>query len=226
MFSIFFIGFFIFKLKVILQFGLLLKGCGDGRILFSALKTHSNYDYSIPNHIIGVELDPHLASYCRSHIPSFVAPSLSSSSNNISISNDVNNPTTPTVEIIEADMFTLNLNSLGSNHHSATVLILYLLPQGLEKLKSSLTQWLLNDDDTTTTTKSTITSNDTTAAIANHRENRQDNLKESNRKISSSKRIVTITYSIPEWEPSKAIEIKVKGKVTTWLFYWDKKSIR
>ncbi|KAJ8322565.1 hypothetical protein O5D80_008669 [Batrachochytrium dendrobatidis] len=128
-------------------------GCGDGRILIDALcdsctpdndhiETHQIYP---PAQCIGVELDPYLAAFIRKTNPSLI-------SNNKLV-------------IIEQDMFTVDLEAI-----KATVIVMYLLPAGLEKLKPLLSAWLSRSNvDTSQPTR----------------------------------RIVTIAYSIPGWQPTQ-----------------------
>ncbi|KAJ3054964.1 hypothetical protein HK097_000189 [Rhizophlyctis rosea] len=92
-------------------------GCGDARVLLSALSSTTP-----PQRCIGVELDPHLVEHIQS-LPE-AKPHIDSS----------------TLTILEQDMFKVNLSDL-----KATAMILYLLPAGLEKLKSQLETWLRDD---------------------------------------------------------------------------------
>ena len=69
---------------------------------------------SKPSKAIGVEYDPLLIAHIRKEYP--------------------------WMEVIHADMFTIDLSALG-----ATVLILYLLPAGLSKLRPLLAEWLSQD---------------------------------------------------------------------------------
>jgi hypothetical protein len=89
------------------------------------------------------------------------------------------------LELLEKDMFTVDLVGL-----EATVLILYLLPAGLEKLKSNLSHWLTTPSQ------------------------------------NGPKRVVTITYSIPDWNPVKGREVEIRDSVSAhWLFYYTSESI-
>jgi predicted RNA methylase len=67
------------------------------------------------NNVIGVELDPLLIEYMRSNNPKY--------------------------QIIESDMFSIDLIALNVN-----VIILYLLPKGLEKLIPNLRKWIKSGD--------------------------------------------------------------------------------
>ncbi|KAH6561285.1 hypothetical protein BASA50_000566 [Batrachochytrium salamandrivorans] len=142
-------------------------GCGDGRILVAALQDPSEQSLlttntttpntittttittttmiqpCAPSRCIGVELDPYLAAYIRNTQSSLIS--------------------TGRLVILEQDMFTVDLESID-----ATVIIMYLLPSGLNQLKPQLAKWLLVG----------------TAPGA-----------------LSVRRIVTITYSIPDWNP-------------------------
>jgi SAM-dependent methyltransferase len=64
--------------------------------------------------VIGIELDPYLFAYTRDAYAS-----------------------DPLVSVLQCDMFTVNLDALN-----ATVLVLYLLPAGLHKLRDMLTGWM------------------------------------------------------------------------------------
>lgn len=101
---------------------------------------------------IGVELDPYLVEFVRNQLGM-----------------------DDRVEIIESDMFEVDLLKL-----QASVMVLYLLPKGLENLKNMFLKWL------------------------GHIE-------------SSEKRIITIQYRIPNWEP---IHTKKIGKFD--LYYYKK----
>lgn len=108
-------------------------GCGDARILVAAL----NY---LPLELcIGVELDPVLVSHINESHQDLIQDGK--------------------LSIISKDMFTVDHSV---DLEGSTIMILYLLPKGLELLKPILHAWLA-----------------------------------ANSKI---RRIVTITYSIPEWE--------------------------
>jgi SAM-dependent methyltransferase len=143
---------------------LLDLGCGDGRILARALQ-----DYSTPPcKCIGVELDPVLSEYMRKKYYDLLV--------------------SDRLEILERDMFSLDLNAFG-----ATVMILYLLPAGLDKLKSNLSRWFLEEPHEDTSVK---------------------------------KRIVTITYSIPGWEPVRGEQVVLQNSITShWLFEYNVSSI-
>ncbi|KAI9144767.1 hypothetical protein BKA69DRAFT_1122194 [Paraphysoderma sedebokerense] len=133
-------------------------GCGDGRILFAALLRDV-----APKQTIGVELDPYLFNHCITQ---------SSKSEYQSKQSWLNQ-----------DMFTVDLISLN-----CSVSILYLLPQGLDKLKPQLTAWLQN---------------------------------------CPKNRVVTINYSIPDWEPVTGSHVKNEpGKTGMWLFLYNSQSIR
>lgn len=92
-------------------------GCGDGRILVQAVSL-------IPDcrKVIGVELDPYLAEFARKSCREQFGQ------------DDVIN--TEKAVIMEMDMFAVDLIAL-----KASVLVLYLLPKGLEKLKDMFTKW-------------------------------------------------------------------------------------
>ncbi|RKP01191.1 hypothetical protein CXG81DRAFT_779, partial [Caulochytrium protostelioides] len=89
-------------------------GCGDARILRQALLGPTP-----PQQAVGVELDPYLAEHNR------VEPALRTAL------------ATGRCVFYEQDMFTVDLVAL-----KATVLILYLLPAGLAKLRPQLARWL------------------------------------------------------------------------------------
>ncbi|KAJ3071046.1 hypothetical protein HDU98_005897 [Podochytrium sp. JEL0797] len=90
-------------------------GCGDGRILQQALLLPTT---TLPSaRVIGVELDPHLSTHLRSEIAPQYPPGV--------------------FTVIESNMFDVDLCALG-----VTVMVLYLLPMGLDKLKSQLETWL------------------------------------------------------------------------------------
>ena len=140
---------------------LLDLGCGDARILIAAMEMANH-----PRKCIGVELDPVLARLIRSrHGQSIQSEKL---------------------VLLETDMFSIHISDLD-----ATVMILYLLPGGLDKLKGAFLAWF--DADSAAPTK----------------------------------RIITITYSIPGWEPEHAEEVILpNGLNRQWLFFYTCKSIR
>ncbi|KAJ3294581.1 hypothetical protein HK104_003476 [Borealophlyctis nickersoniae] len=111
-------------------------GCGDGRILSLSLSSATP-----PARCIGIELDPYLASHIRANHSSDISSGA--------------------LTVLEENMFTISLIDLN-----ATVLVLYLLPAGLDKLKPILNTWLRH------------------AGTGN-----------------LEKRIVTIVYEIPGWDP-------------------------
>ena len=128
-------------------------GCGDAGILVAAL------DY-LPLKCIGVELDPVLVEHInQSHHELIQNGKLC---------------------ILCKDMFTVN-HSVELD--KSTIMILYLLPRGLELLRPILHSWL--------------------AANPNER------------------RIVTITYSIPEWE---TVDERQVGN--HWLFLYRHQDAR
>ena len=132
-------------------------GCGDGRILVSAL------EMCHVKQVIGIELDPHLIEFIQKKHAHWIE------SNRFIL--------------VQKDMFHVDLNEWMDS----TVMILYLLPIGLEKLKGILSNWL---------------------------------------KENQKRRIVTITYSIPDWNPIKAKNIHLQGKkMEYWLFYYNLLSI-
>ena len=144
-------------------------GCGDARILVSAMESPAP-----PLRCFGVELDPVLAALVRKDQARWMSSGKDKEGK---------------LELLERDMFTVDLVELD-----ATVLILYLLPAGLEKLKSNLSNWL--------TAPSQDGGN------------------------SKKKRIVTITYSIPDWEPIEGLQVEIRDSVSAhWLFYYTANSI-
>jgi hypothetical protein len=129
-------------------------GCGDGRILVAAL-----------NHLplklcIGVELDPVLVSHMSESHQQLIEKG--------------------ELKILCKDMFTID-HSLDLN--GSTIIILYLLPRGLELLKPILNAWL-----------------------------------SFNPKV---RRIVTITYSIPEWETVCGRQVG-----NHWLFLYRQQDVQ
>ncbi|KAJ3223041.1 hypothetical protein HDU81_009450 [Chytriomyces hyalinus] len=90
-------------------------GCGDGRVLVQALTGLLRP----PQRAVGIELDPSLVAHLREHV--------------------VTRFEKGRLAIIESDMFKVDLEELG-----ASVLVLYLLPDGLEKLKPQLASWFRN----------------------------------------------------------------------------------
>ncbi|KAJ3404957.1 hypothetical protein HDU80_002075 [Chytriomyces hyalinus] len=90
-------------------------GCGDGRVLVQALTGLLRP----PQRAVGIELDPRLVEHLRQNV--------------------VTRFEKGKLAIIESDMFKVDLEELG-----ASVLVLYLLPDGLEKLKPQLTAWFKN----------------------------------------------------------------------------------
>jgi hypothetical protein len=138
-------------------------GCGDARILVSALESPVP-----PLRCIGVELDPVLAALVRKDQARWISEKEEDCK----------------LELLEKDMFTVDLVGLD-----ATVLILYLLPAGLEKLKTNLSKWLIAPSQ-------------------------------------KKKRIVTITYSIPDWKPVEGLQVEIRDSVSAhWLFYYTADSI-
>ena len=135
-------------------------GCGDGRILSEALLSQDAQKR--PSRVVGVELDPFLAKHLQDTL--------------ILKFKDEN------VTIIEGSMFDVDLEKLN-----ATVLILYLLPMGLDRLKPQLHDWLYKEH--------------------------VDSNPNSN---SNKRRVVTITYSIPDWD---CINATLHGK--NWLFQYN-----
>lgn len=144
-------------------------GCGDARILVSALESPAR-----PLRCIGVELDPVLAALVRKDQARWISSEGEKKGK---------------LELLEKDMFSVDLVELN-----ATVLILYLIPAGLEKLKANLSNWL----------------------IASSQNGGEPN----------KKRIVTITYSIPDWEPVEGLQVEIRDSVSAhWLFYYTTDSI-
>lgn len=97
-------------------------GCGDARVLLSALSSSSP-----PRQCIGVELDPHLVEHIQSS--ETAAPFLQTSK----------------LIIQQKDMFKVDLDEIGT-----TAMVLYLLPGGLNKLKPQLERWLKGSNDSQT----------------------------------------------------------------------------
>ncbi|KAJ3401090.1 hypothetical protein HDV05_000675 [Chytridiales sp. JEL 0842] len=128
-------------------------GCGDARILTTSLTLPSP-----PATCIGVELDPHLCTHLRKTLPK-------------------THPSAP-IRILESNMFDVDLESLR-----ASVVVLYLLPGGLERLKGLLGVWMRNGD--------------------------------------GRRRVVTLGYEVPGWEPKKARR-RGEGEVGGMeMFYYD-----
>jgi hypothetical protein len=122
-------------------------GCGDARILVAALK-------HLPCKCIGIELDPVLVSHINESHQELIKNGK--------------------LNILCKDMFTVDINVDLEN---STIMILYLLPRGLELLRPILHSWL----------------------SANPKD----------------RRIVTITYSIPEWETVDGLQVG-----NHWLFLY------
>ncbi|KAI8812072.1 hypothetical protein BJ742DRAFT_794731 [Cladochytrium replicatum] len=165
-------------------------GCGDGRILSAALESHSP-----PDTCIGVELDPYLSAHLQDTFSQYTAAG--------------------NVRLVHADMFSENF--LVS--HNATVAVLYLLPAGLEKLKPSIAEWLaggggVRDPHVETQTKpkasqqspkrSTVTQLGSRLSWYGKGGSQPDD-DGSQHHPDTIRRVVTITYSIPGWTPSKAV---------------------
>ncbi|KAI9188629.1 uncharacterized protein BJ171DRAFT_520766 [Polychytrium aggregatum] len=201
-------------------------GCGDGRILFAAHESDRPPAFSV-----GIELDPYLVKHAKEKALQLERQER--------------------IAFIEQDMFTVNLDQLelDSGQCTATVLILYLLPTGLDKLKPQLHRWLnggplptSGDADchlSSTPPKLTRSWSESSWLLFSKLCRsvslalRSNEVRESS--CSPNRRIITITYSIPGWEPSEAVEAKAAAtntaggthgwNVNHWLFRYDKTSV-
>ncbi|KAJ3393027.1 hypothetical protein HDU84_002967 [Entophlyctis sp. JEL0112] len=129
-------------------------GCGDARVLAAALSLPAP---NTARRAIGVEIDPRLACLVRSVVaPAFPPDKLL---------------------LVEGDMFLLDLTA--PPYDNASVLVLFLLPETLEKLKPQLASWLMYCNPPSAPCDRPV----------------------------PSKRIVTIVFSIPEWRCDCAREV-------------------
>ena len=97
-------------------------GCGDGRILVEAVKRY----HQRLSGVIGVELDPYLAQHARQNLSdSLLKVNLKGSG--------------LFWQVHEQDMFALDRQIM----QQSTIMILYLLPAGLDKLQPVLEEWFL-----------------------------------------------------------------------------------
>ncbi|KAJ1558745.1 hypothetical protein HK096_005797 [Nowakowskiella sp. JEL0078] len=195
-------------------------GCGDGRILSKSLELSRP-----PKSVIGVELDPHLSRYIRETVILHLGKGEYEGNNheliptNLKLSEDRSKQ--KKFKLLECDMFSVDLGSETPNGLDATVLVLYLLPAGLEKLKPQFREWLeeYSADDSNSffdfsnsiksierselATEHLKKSSQSTSGVLNFDENSV-----TSDSVKVKKRICTITYSISGWEPvhTKKIE--------------------
>ncbi|KAJ3343865.1 hypothetical protein HDU93_005148 [Gonapodya sp. JEL0774] len=175
-------------------------GCGDGRVLIAALRRSVR-------RVLGVELDPQLVAIARSKIvQAGFGPGKGQGIGK--------------AEIVEGDMFAFDIPP------SATLVVLYLLPAGLEKLASMLGRWLTADR----TPQPLVAKNQKVAEQefeASDRTLAEDDGEAGVEMVGvgAGKRIVTIGYSIPGWTATKGVQHRLKSRVDTWLFTYTPDSV-
>jgi hypothetical protein len=108
-------------------------GCGDGRVLEYAC--YLSDQGCRPRRAIGVEFDPYLYKYAAARLESLRI--------DVATQSPLAKPEPSRVVVLHDDMFNVSLVAL-----EATVLVLYLLPDGLERLKEQFAAWLTDGSST------------------------------------------------------------------------------
>lgn len=124
-------------------------GCGDGRILRIAASSKD----AAPRLCVGVELDPYLAQHARESIAPFATVAARDSGLAEPASHGVTGEDKfhPQCVILERDFLTMDLAHPANDPQASgftanpTVMVLYLLSQGLKKLSPQLADFLRAD---------------------------------------------------------------------------------